>query len=915
MDTSLLLNITKDNLAEAQFMSSSFIDAEVKNRAFLNTLGAEIAADYLSYNGLLRDNLKNVHSIKKVLGKTDIADIILSNVHIDVRVVFDENAIFIPKSHFELNIAPDVYMILKFNNNYDNVEFLGFIETSEIKFDKSNEDYYFIESTDLKSPEEFIECINHFENDKEEFLSQDEILRGRELSVALSDDDISEKDYKEFLKLLLSSSLLRDSVLEYDNFEALAGQVADYIVKNSGTIDSNVSLEDESTDGNTENNLEISDSIMDFIEPELKSENTISNSITDSAIELAGLSGETDDMSEANDLIDVVEDNIHPDDSESGQQDISNFDVAGMDIGISNQNQEDLNDSSQSDIQSNAWSDDKTSDNVIYSSNSEFTLENISLDQNDLLSDIGDISADDLLSLDGPSESEKPVFQDVDLKKIENPSDMETVSDYSGGNTAVSSYEEYDPMLDEKSSGMYDGISQENNYENVESYDFGDLEESPLEVDTQDSSSSHELYDLGNEVQNDEPVPDFENEQESAKEISDMPDISNNEESDESWTASEETWEADPDGIEDEEIQKSEEFEGFGDFSNDPDLSDNVENLEENSSENEDISSQEFENYDYNDYNEGDPDQNYEYDSAEDGNEVLITDEVINNSQVIENSTIISDRNFEPGEIFLDINNQVLPDMGDGDIGNLYDNNEFNDQQSGLNNDVRIGKLPQISPKFGAIGLLLITAVAGVIIFSVSKIMKPSPDVVQPQPQPGSLNPEKDTNADTSKDNLNINRDKVVMEDEKDKIQDTQTPRRHKPSAESQKPVNIAPALKPIPPTAFLSIKKLSWEVPDYISYNAEFRQFFQSSGKSLKAALSSDLLLATDYAYTNVINLSITFSKDGRFKDAKVVSSSGSTQIDKIVLQSVNQTLNLMKAPNSLQNDENTTVILKIYL
>jgi hypothetical protein len=120
---------------------------------------------------------------------------------------------------------------------------------------------------------------------------------------------------------------------------------------------------------------------------------------------------------------------------------------------------------------------------------------------------------------------------------------------------------------------------------------------------------------------------------------------------------------------------------------------------------------------------------------------------------------------------------------------------------------------------------------------------------------------------------------------------------------------------KPIPPTAFMTIKKLSWEVPDYVSYSADFRQFFQSSGRALKTALSSDLLLATDYTYSNTIKLSVTFDKSGKFKDAKIVTSSGSANVDKIVLQSVNQTLNILKAPNSLGNDENTTVILKINL
>ena len=115
--------------------------------------------------------------------------------------------------------------------------------------------------------------------------------------------------------------------------------------------------------------------------------------------------------------------------------------------------------------------------------------------------------------------------------------------------------------------------------------------------------------------------------------------------------------------------------------------------------------------------------------------------------------------------------------------------------------------------------------------------------------------------------------------------------------------------------TTFIEVRKLSWEVPDYVSYNSQFKQYFQAAGKSLKLSLTSDLLLATDYAYSNEIRVSVTFDKDGTFKTAQIVTSSGSTQIDNIVLQTVNQTLKVLKAPHSVGNDESTTAILKIYL
>ena len=81
-----------------------------------------------------------------------------------------------------------------------------------------------------------------------------------------------------------------------------------------------------------------------------------------------------------------------------------------------------------------------------------------------------------------------------------------------------------------------------------------------------------------------------------------------------------------------------------------------------------------------------------------------------------------------------------------------------------------------------------------------------------------------------------------------------------------------------------------------------------------MKLALTSDLLLATDFTYTDQVRVSVTFNQDGSFKESRMILSSGSKQVDDIVLQTVNQTLGVLKAPHSIGNDESTTVILKIY-
>ena len=119
MANNVLISIEQENKTEAEFMSRSFVDKSIKNRAYVNALGAELVIKYLNENGVDTEELHNIHSISKILERVDLADILLPNIHIDARVVFDEDKIFIPKTHFELHIQPDIYVVAKKDIIYD----------------------------------------------------------------------------------------------------------------------------------------------------------------------------------------------------------------------------------------------------------------------------------------------------------------------------------------------------------------------------------------------------------------------------------------------------------------------------------------------------------------------------------------------------------------------------------------------------------------------------------------------------------------------------------------------------------------------------------------------------------------------------------------------------------------------------
>ena len=161
-----LIYAEKEHYTEAEFMSRSFVNKETKNRAYVNAFGAELVIKYLTTEGFDTSDLNNIHSVSKILESIDIADIMLPNIHIDVRTVFDEKQIFIPKSHFELEITPDIYVAIKLSEDFKHAELLGYFKPSQINKQNANREYYFIEKDKLSSADSLSKFIKDYKEGK-----------------------------------------------------------------------------------------------------------------------------------------------------------------------------------------------------------------------------------------------------------------------------------------------------------------------------------------------------------------------------------------------------------------------------------------------------------------------------------------------------------------------------------------------------------------------------------------------------------------------------------------------------------------------------------------------------------------------------------------------------------------------------
>ncbi len=939
MANNVLIKIEQENKTEAEFMSRSFVDKSIKNRAYINALGAELVMKYLSENGIDVSELHNMHSISKVLERVDIADILLPNIHIDARVVFEEDKIFIPKSHFELKVQPDIYVVVKLNDNFESVELLGYVESDKIDFKKSNEDYYFIEKDALDSVDSLANYVKNFDSNREKLLDEEDMLKGREMSISMADHDISDSDFKELLSMLLRSDSLRNSLLEFDNFELLSYNAVaflpdmdsvspeDLITEDAETIkdfeeDFKTFSEDDDMneisesiekdiDADSETETPFDENMGEVLDAEISEENSLDygetslgdssnnnsdsniggiiatgagiaggaaalaagaagiagaaesasisaaanaasavgsvaadaikmgGAVTDEAMELAGMSGTTDDI----ELSEEVDTDLAEDNLELSEEDLSFTETEEVDASLAEDNSE-LSEDDLSFTETEEVGTDLAEDN------SELSEDDLSFTETeevgtDLAEDNSELSEDDLSFTETEevgsdlAEDNSELAEDVSL--FEEESETSVVSDSIDSEAGESDLNTEDIEISEE---VFDG---DDTIAGI-SDDFGNTVE-------------------GEALPEDSDIIDSDSEKiEISDENSDVIELAELDQGDE---------ESMPDDIFSQFVQESDE-QGVTGVAAD-DYQENVTSFADL-----EAASQ---------FSVSTPD------GAEDT--ALPMEEL----KATSNSTVISDKNFSVGEIPIDINASQIQEPIQEELEGIYNPEYSDNNDSVLNNNVRIVKNnPNSSNSIMKIlGGLVALVVIGAIGFAAFKFMKPAN---QPEPIVDNYVPEEIQKSEPEDPNtLQVDQNKIVEMNKK--------------SAAASNSA-VAPAAvrqsRPISATSYINVSKISWEVPDYVSYSPAFRQYFQSAGRSLKLALTSDLLLSTEYAYSNQVKVSVSFDRSGAFKESRIVQSSGSSQVDRIVLQTVNQTLSVLKSPASLRDDENTTVILKIY-
>ena len=1071
MEQETLIYIEENDKKEARILTQSFANKETKSRAYINALGAELGMKYLTLENIINCKTYNLHSIHKILEELDISDIMLSNIHIDVRVVFDENLIFIPKSHFEYDILPDIYLVLNISEDHAHAKFLGFFEPQLINKNNQNEKYYFIEKEKLSSPMNLKEYVENFKGSTTLTLSDEETENAEILMVSLIDQNVSKDEMKELLKYLTKSAELRDKFVEFENFETLSYKSLhtpgieipkdteeevpiDETIDGIGNFDTSDLLSsteqngenpENNTQEETENGLSDDSDIFTDIEttnedytdttllenenlsidinemnevdnfedfdldnnienesttsksetnPEefsdnKKSDSNLMSTLTDTAITASAatagmaIAGEAAVAAETFDLAGTIGENIIEStesfikgsfESESDNnitsansntisgfeqnltelEDLSNMDAVlpmetSENIELEDVETQDLNSIQTVEIAQDNFEQaeieleslDISNVNVIpnnFDTNFSETIEfnNIEKAENEPCSNeingentAPTVNLDNIDSFNGldPINPENMIFPDnsvdIDNLNISNINDSIQTIDKESSNK-FSTIEEFEPF-DFENITLDMGISQ-NNSINTQNHN-----ESYTDTINQDelNSSLDEIPDFNSDLDigmegldsipdiNDSNTPLTDNDI-NTNEISDIPDFNDLE----NLTTDDivETTVDEIPSFNDSEIENSEsinnisnldssdssdinEISDFVDSSDSSDSSDINETSDFVDSSDSSDSSDINEISDFvdssNSYNSSEekekefeiPDENPEFTAiaglddltAEDSKEDIRTEDSENFQ---EEQEIAEDEETDINMLF------------EEEPGSMADSEQIQSLDSPFLNR-QVSKTPNNMKKV-LIGVITAVLLGGSFFAFILKNKTSNAELESlAQNGVGTEIPAEESSS-TSVPETPI----ATAPDNSDILANTPAVETIPPAQTENKTKEIKPAAnsatkgtKPINPTGtYLNVKKLLWEVPDYLSYSSNIKKYLQTAGKSIKLTLSSDLLLTNEYAYSNQVKVSMKLSNDGTLKDIQIIQSSGSDQINKIVLQTVKDTLNVIK-------------------
>lgn len=911
------IEIDKNLREMAKNTAARIENAQERKRAYALATGALALAKALQSDGFGVSFKHSLFKVPSFAGNFELADLYIGNVRIDVRVTFDNENFYIPKTHKKYDAAPDLYVVVKMEKNLSKMSIEGFVFPKETEKCESVEEYLVCPLKKLNSMKGFKKAVESVETEEHECAAGDH-QKAAELAVSFLDGEISESEKIFFIKHVVNCPLCRERLCEFSEFDSIIEQVKKYpeLLDDStlNVLTGNVSSQQEEQNEPEILETGISNSVLELVKDAAALETGLEAAETVAQAAGAGAAGL---------VIETAEETAETLENISDEEDNLSL------LSISEEDDQNIEDEPENEEDS-AEIDDL--------SELEESGEELNLTEPEEIPDFSETPGEPEQEEETVEENEAPELlntedsEEEDTLTLEEDEPMELLEEAAEEMTLESDEESVPEAVDEGTPAESAPVEEIEETDETEHEDiFAAAEEEPLELETHDELELSDLETLDEheemvleEVHEEhpeeiEPEPAFEENEEAAPEepvaeISEHEELTELESDDEPLGLLEheeipdfsqdleET--AEPEAQEPviseetEAIELTEEApeeilpESSEETIQEPEepKSEFAELLEEEPVENNEEQISEYAGIELIDEDSTPSDEPVEETQPE--NEVneeiqgLLDDELM---QLL-SSDDDSDENTE-SEAADDNNLDLIAESGDSESENQEENGEevidslYEDApEAPAEGESAQEEFMQPEPgKNGGLAKKLIAAAVVLFLITTGSItalyLNQNKQASNQDALPDADMPMQDGSLPDAAANLPQNKD------------DSASPM----SQDLNKSITNVFSDQP----AALTITKISWEVSQSLANDDSFRNYLQVAGKNLQMNLQNDLSYTTEINYNPKVKVSFEISKDNTIKRIQVTESSGSEQIDNVVLQSIKETLKYVNAPN----------------
>ena len=219
------LKIEEKSHSYAKIYASLLTDDFQRKRAYASLVALYSFVDLLEQSPYTVQKSMTLFKNPQLNEQYEISDLYVNGWHLDVRVVTGGDAVLVPKVHFDNDIVPDFYIVIKVDSTLTNAELVGVIDTENIVKEPFDYHYEAVPFSSLIDYKTFLSKLviekrtNHTEEEHELF---------RTSYLSLLDNNLDVETKNKVIKHLFKCSICRTEFCCFTGFEMVCCNISKY---------------------------------------------------------------------------------------------------------------------------------------------------------------------------------------------------------------------------------------------------------------------------------------------------------------------------------------------------------------------------------------------------------------------------------------------------------------------------------------------------------------------------------------------------------------------------------------------------------------------------------------------------------------------------------------------------------------